>query len=133
MWKYLISNTQLPPTSGYQFKMQNSFEKRKEEALRLKEKHGDKVPIILEKASDTSLPAIDKQKFLMQRNITIAQFLFIIREKIKLDSTQSLFLFVDNNYIPTPSATIGQVFDSHGDKDGFLYVIYSAQQTFGFI
>ena len=130
MWKYLM-NSASPPTSGHQFKMQHSFAKRQHESSRLKEKHSDKIPIILEKASDTQLPSIDKQKFLMQKNITIAQFLHIIRSKIKLDASQSLFLFVNNSFIPTPSMTIGDVFDNHGDKDGFLYVTYNAQQTFG--
>ena len=131
MWKYLVKDTPTIPTSGYQFKMQHSFDKRKTESERLKEKHPDKVPIILEKGGDSSLPTFDKQKFLMQRNITVGQFLFIIRSKIKLDPTQSLFIFIDNSHIPTTSITIGEVFDKYGDKDGFLYMSYSSQQTFG--
>ena len=131
MWKYLLNNVTTPSTSGYQFKMQHSFDKRKDESSRLKEKHPDKIPIILEKAGDVSLPSIDKQKFLMQSNVTIGQFLYIIRSKIKLDASQSLFLFIDNSHIPTTSISIGEVFEKYGDQDGFLYMTYSAQQTFG--
>jgi GABA(A) receptor-associated protein len=131
MLKYWVNSTPVYPTSGFQFKMQHTFEKRLDESTRLKQKHPDKVPIILEKGGDMSLPSIDRHKFLMQRNITVGQFIFIIRSKTKLDHTQALFLIVDINHIPSTAMTIGELFDKYADKDGFLYIIYSAQQTFG--
>lgn len=133
MWQYILGNTPTPSKSGYEFKMLNSYEKRRVESARLKEKYSDKIPIIIEK-SDTSaqLPNIDKQKFLMQREITIGQLLYIIRSKINLDQSESIFLLVNNNTFPSTTATIGNVYDEHGDKDGFLYITYSSQQTFGY-
>src|SRR5438876_156233 len=101
--KYLIKNTPTPSKSGYEFKMQHSFEKRKEEANMLRQKHVDKIPVILEKSDTSRIQTINKQKILLQKDITVGQFLYIIRKQIKLDATEALFLFVDNRYIPETS------------------------------
>lgn len=131
MWKYLTGSTPTPSKSGFEFKMQNSFEKRKEESARLRLKFPDKIPIVLEKSDTSILPNIDKKKFLMQKDITLGQFLHIIRSRIKLDPTEAIFLIVDTNTIPGISSTIGEIYEKNGDKDGFLYITYSAQQAFG--
>ena len=129
--KHFIKNTPTTTKSGYDYKMQHSFEKRKEESERIKKKHPDKVPVILEKSSSSTLKSIDKQKIFLQKEITIGQFLYIIRQQIKLDSSESLFLFVDNRCVPLTSITIVEVYSSYVDPDGFLYITYSAEQTFG--
>lgn len=134
MWKYLTGVSTVPTKtikSGYEFKMQNSFEKRKEESTRLKERFPDKIPIVLEKTESSLLPNIDKQKFLIQKDLTIGQFLHIIRSRIKLDASESIFLIIDYNVIPPTANTLGEIFEKHGDKDGFLYMSYSAQMIFG--
>lgn len=131
MWKYLIKSVPTPQTDGYVFKMQHSFEKRKEESKRILEKYPDKIPLILEKSESSDIPIMDKQKFVMIKDITIGQFLIIIRKKINLDQSQALFLMVNDKYIPTSSETCGALYTKYADKDGFLYITYSAEQTFG--
>jgi len=126
-----MGNIPTTSKSGFEFKMQNSYEKRKDESTRLKTKFPDKIPVILEKAESSLLPNIDKQKFLMQKDVTIGQFLYIIRSNIKLDASEAIFLIINNNTVPATSSTIGEVYNNHGDKDGFLYISYSAQQTYG--
>ena len=132
MWKYLIKNTPTPLMDGYIFKMQHSFEKRKEESSRILEKYPDKIPTILEKSESSQIPTIDKQKFVIAKDVHMGQFLIIIRKKIDLDPSQALFLLVDNKYIPISSETCGSIYQKYADKDGFLYITYSAEQTFGF-
>lgn len=131
MWKYLVKSAPITGKSGYEFKMQHSFEKRKEESTRIMEKYTDKVPIIIEKSDMSDLPNLDKQKVLMLKSLTIAQLLFIIRNKLNIDSTQTIFIFINNNIIPSNAMTINEVYNKYADKDGFLYVTYSAQQVFG--
>lgn len=131
MWRYIIGNTPTPSKSGYEFKMLNSFEKRRMESTRLREKFPDKIPIILEKADTSQLPKVDKQKYLMQREITIGQFLYIIRQKINIDQSESIFLLINNATIPSTGSSIGEIYDKLQDNDGFLYITYSSQQTFG--
>ncbi len=131
MLKYFIKSTPLPSKNGYEFKMQHSFEKRKEESSRIIEKYPDKIPIILEKSDSSSLPKINKQKFLLPKDLTVGQFLYINRRDIKLEPTQAIFIFVNNSVIPSTTQSIGSVYLENADKDGFLYVTYSAEQAFG--
>lgn len=131
MLKYLTKTLPKPSKSGYEFKMQHSFDKRKEESTRIKEKYSDKIPVILEKSSNSNIPQINKHKFLLTKDLTIGQFMYIIRQQIKLDSSQAIFLFVDNSTIPSTVKTIGNVYNDNADKDGFLYITYSAEQMFG--
>ena len=41
-----------------------------------------------------------------------------------------LFIFI-NDTMPTTADTVSIVYDTHKDEDGFLYVKYSGENTFG--
>jgi GABA(A) receptor-associated protein len=131
MLKYFVREGPSPSKSGFEFKMLHSFEKRKAESDRISEKYPDKVPLILERSDTSSLPDLEKKKYLMQKDVTIGQLIFIIRKQIKIDESQSIFLLVNNTTVPASGSTIGEVYDKKLDKDGFLYITYSSQQTFG--
>lgn len=131
MWKYMFKNNVQVSKSGYEFKMLYSFERRKEETNRLKEKYPNKIPTIIEKSDTARIQKIDKSKFLFDKDLTMAQILYIVRQKIKLDSTQTIFLFIDNRVIPLNEMTIGQVYEKEADKDGFLYITYCTEDVYG--
>ena len=48
----------------------------------------------MEKAPKSQVPDIDKRKFLVPNDISVAQFMWIIRKRIQLPSEKALFLFV---------------------------------------
>ncbi len=132
MLKYFVKSSTPSSSSGYEFKMQHSFEKRQLESKRLMTTHPNKIPIILEKYelsanSDNNI----KQKFLIQKDLTIGQLIFIVRRQLKLDQTQSLYISIDAKYIPSTSSTISEIYNKYCDQDGFLYLRCSAEQTFG--
>lgn len=131
MWKYFIKNGPSPLKSGYEFKMTHTFEKRKAESLKLREKYPSQYPIIVEKSDTTLLPSIEKKKYLLIGDLTIGQFMLIIRKQLKIDSSHAIFILVDNAVIPTSGDTIEDIYSKHADKDGYLYMTYSAEQTFG--
>ena len=60
----------------------------------------------------------------------VAQFMWIIRKRIQLPSEKAIFLFV-NKTIPQSSSTMGQIYTNFKDEDGFLYIAYSGENTFG--
>ena len=134
MFKYFYSGPKLTQ-SGYEFKMKHSFEKRKGESDMVIEKY-DKIPIIIEvdKRSSPKLPVLKKTKFGLDKNITVGQLLMYLRKEIKVDSSQAIFLLVDyvnGIKIPNNIEKIGDIYTKYADKDGFLYMTYSANQTFG--
>ncbi|ESO12800.1 hypothetical protein HELRODRAFT_93454 [Helobdella robusta] len=114
----------------FKFKEENTFEQRKDEASKVLMKYPDRIPVIVEKLPGSSIAPIDKRKFLVPKDINVAQFIFIIRKRIQLDPTKSLFLFV-GRVLPQTSATMGHVYSENQDEDGFLYVAYSGENVFG--
>ncbi len=127
--KVNVNNT-LSKNSG--FKVKHTFEKRFSESQRIINKYPDKIPVICEKGRvGNDIPDIDRKKYLCPNDISIANFMFVIRKRIKLPPEKSIFLFVnDTNLVPT-AALLSQVYEEHQDEDGFLYITYNGESTFG--
>jgi hypothetical protein len=56
--------------------------------------------------------------------------MYVIRKRMRLRSEEGLFLFI-NNQIVAGSNIIGHIYDYSRDPDGFLYVQYAKENTFG--
>lgn len=112
------------------FKDLNTFEKRREEAVRIRAKFPGKIPVIVERARGSDIPEIDKSKFLVPGDLTIGQFVFVIRKRLILPPDKALFVFV-GSMLPPTAAMLKEVADVYCDRDGFLYVTYSGESTFG--
>lgn len=57
--------------------------------------HTCALQVIVEKVSGSQIVDIDKRKYLVPSDITVAQFMWIIRKRIQLPSEKAIFLFVD--------------------------------------
>jgi GABA(A) receptor-associated protein len=114
------------------FKNEFTFEDRFIEATRVIEKYPDRVPIIVErsKTADRTCPIIDKKKYLVPRDLTMGQFVYVIRKRLKLEAEKAIFLFI-NKSIHSSTKMIGEVYETNKDPDRFLYVNYSFENTFG--
>jgi len=112
------------------FKDRHPFHKRQEEAHRIMEKYPDRVPVICECAGG-EIPDIDRKKYLVPSDLSMAQFLYIIRKRIKIKPEQSIYLFVGDSVMVAGAQLIGAVYAEHKDLDGFLYTCYSGENTFG--
>ncbi|MCO5602471.1 hypothetical protein L7F22_056603 [Adiantum nelumboides] len=112
------------------FKQEHDLDKRKAEAARIREKYFDRIPVIVEKAERSDIPDIDKKKYLVPADLTVGQFVYVIRKRIKLNAEKAIFIFV-NNVLPPTAAIMSAIYDEHKDEDGFLYVTYSGENTFG--
>jgi GABA(A) receptor-associated protein len=112
------------------FKKVNPFEKRSLEARRILDKYPDRVPCIVEKIKNSNIDNLDKNKFLVPSDLTMGQFIFIIRKRIHLSPEKAIFILV-NDLIPPSSSLLSQIYNEHKDDDGFLYLVYSGENTFG--
>ena len=114
------------------FKNQYSFEKRVLEAQRILSRYPDRIPIICEKnKNQTALPVLNKVKYLVPPTLTIGQLMCIIRNRMKLRSDVAIFLTIDG-YIPPTTTLIGELYETSKYADGFLYIEYSGENTFGY-
>uniref|UniRef100_A0A665V2Y1 GABA type A receptor associated protein like 2 n=1 Tax=Echeneis naucrates TaxID=173247 RepID=A0A665V2Y1_ECHNA len=76
------------------------------ESAKIRNKYPDRVPVIVEKVSGSQIVDIDKRKYLVPSDITVAQFMWIIRKRIQLPSEKAIFLFVDKTVPQSRSAEI---------------------------
>lgn len=116
--------------SKSKFKDQNPFEKRKLESSRILEKYPERIPCIVERNYKSNIQDVDKNKYLVPQDLTMGQFLYVIRKRINLSPEKAIFILV-NDLMPPSSSLISQVYNEHKDEDGFLYIIYSSENTFG--
>ena len=112
------------------FKEKHSFEKRKNESNKVLQKYTDRVPVIVQKHSSSDLPDVTKCKYLVPKDMTMSQFHFFIRKSIHLDSTQTIFMMINNGLV-VGSQLMVEAYETLKDDDGFLYVIYTNENVFG--
>ena len=65
----------------WQFKDDHTFDHRREESAKIRGRYPDRIPVIVEKADGSSIESIDKRKYLVPNDITVAQFMWIIRKR----------------------------------------------------
>ncbi|XP_053201182.1 gamma-aminobutyric acid receptor-associated protein-like 2, partial [Panonychus citri] len=112
------------------FKEKYNLEQRKKESTVIREKYPDKIPIIAQKSPKSHLKDLDKYKLLIPYEVTVAQLMYLLRDRLKLTQKESIYLFIDRT-LPQSSALIGELWYRHRDEDGFLYVMFSEENTFG--
>ena len=44
---------------------------------------------------------------------------------------KSIYLFVDNTVMPATAQLLSALYEEHKDQDGFLYITYAGESTFG--
>ena len=114
------------------YKSSRPFEERYAESVRVREKYPDRIPVIIEKADRSDIPDVDKNKYLIPNDLTVGQIVYVIRKRVKLNSEKALFVFV-NNTLPPTAALVSSIYEEHKDDDGFLYITYAGENTFGAI
>jgi GABA(A) receptor-associated protein len=112
------------------FKEQYTLDERLAESREIIAKYPTRIPVIAEKYCKTDLPAIEKKKFLVPRDMSVGQFIYILSARLHLSPGKALFVFV-NNTLPQTAALMDSVYESYKDDDGFVYMCYSSEKTFG--
>ncbi|KAG4985690.1 hypothetical protein JHK86_033381 [Glycine max] len=107
-------------------------ERRQAEASRIREKYPDRIPVIVERAEKSDVPEIDKKKYLVPADLTVGQFVYVVRKRIKLSPEKAIFIFV-KNILPPTAAMMSAIYEENKDEDGFLYMTYSGENTFGLV
>lgn len=113
-----------------EFEKKYSIDKRIKEVNRLNSRYPDRIPIIVY-PSDNNQPNITKNKFLVPTEITVSQFIYVIKNYIKLEKQDAIFVFTKQNTLVPSSWNIHQLYKEHKANDNFLYLYYSIENTFG--
>ena len=112
------------------YKLEKSFEERKAESSNIIKKYPGHIPVIVDKDPHCNLPNIERQKFLVPSDLNIGQFVYVVRKRINIPSTEAIFLFV-NKKLPNTNATMGHLYGDNQDPDGFMYCTYNSDSAYG--
>jgi len=114
-----------------EFQAKRTFDERCRDSASIAEQHPDKVAVIVERSkSEKQLPVLDKSKFLVPGHVTVTELIRVLRRRLQLAPGQALFLFSQRG-LPPGTQTMGELHECDRDEDGFLYMFYAAQETFG--
>ena len=124
--KFFVSATKTPKPIQTDFKADHTFNNRQIESLRMLNKYPDRVPVICQRhpKANSECPVIDKIKYLVPVDLTLGQFIYVIRKRMHMPSEKALFLFV-NGTMQSISLLMSQIYTEHQDEDGFLYITYN--------
>ena len=122
-------------TSEINFKFREEFPDpkiRRKQCKIIRKKYPDKIPIIIEKNSNSNISNIDKTKYLIPLDLTVSQFSYMIRKRIKLSNESAFFLLVNGKISITGDSLLSDIYERYQDpEDSFLYITYSSELTWG--
>jgi GABA(A) receptor-associated protein len=107
------------------------FDERKLKASIILKQHPDRIPVVVECSEELqSIHPLKKNKFIVPFELTLAQFMFVIRKHMKLDPEYAIFVFINNKLHPATSL-VGSIYAHEKDEDGFMYMDVFQESTFG--
>lgn len=112
-------------------------EKRAELCARMVSTFPDRVPVLVQRVQrrDNPMPDITKHKFLVPKDVTVNEFLWALRVRymppIKKGMAFNWHVGMRHMAFVPSSDPIQRMHDQHKSADGFLYVTFSAEPTFG--
>ena len=80
-----------------EFKKKFSFKDRLDQAERIKRRYPNRVPIIVN--TGEGVPKLDKQKYLVPRDLKASEFMCIIRKRITISAKESIYMFFNKKMV----------------------------------
>lgn len=115
------------------FKEKFTYDERVKECKAMLDRYPDKVSIIIERSPSASSGTVylHKRKFLAAKDMSLFEFLIIIRNRFNIQHSHTILFFVNDTTLLPQTMLISDVYNQYRDHDGFVYLKYSTENTFG--
>lgn len=110
---------------------------RKADADRIASQFPGRIGVIVEKSrrARSDLPPLDRSKFLVPNELPVGSLMQVLRKRMDLQPDQAIFLFAQSKngkaVTPPVGTTMLELWNAYREDDGFVYLSYSAEATFG--
>lgn len=94
---------------------------------RIKMKYPDRVAVIVQCKDKNPKHLLDKYKYIIPNDMCVAQFSYIIRQRLRLLPSEALFIFLENGILPPSNQTIASI----PREEDFVHLFYAFEKTFG--
>jgi GABA(A) receptor-associated protein len=112
-------------------------ESRIQESTKIRRKYANRIPVIVDRGDKYS-PIISKNKYIVPTEIPVMEFMQVIRKQIQLKPSEGIHMFIlvqegdkMNKIMPKMNDTMGMVYEQSKNNDGYLYIEYAIENTFG--
>ena len=110
------------------FRKRFSMSERCEQCARVRVRHPEHVPAILERLDARTAPP-RKERFLLSPDLDGARLLHVVRSHVDVEASEALYVLC-GGVLLTASMSVRDV--AHlCDTDGFLYLVYALENAFG--
>ena len=126
------------------FQEQLSFEERKRKAEELLSLYPERIPTIIEKdrtlleieqseeyTNEKKIPNTTKVKYLMNKTDTVDMLIIVVKNQLRINSEQAIFLLANNKYALSGSSIMSTVYQKYKNEDGFLYLTFVLESVWG--
>ncbi|BES98339.1 Ubiquitin-like autophagy protein Apg12 [Nesidiocoris tenuis] len=93
-----------------------------------KSKTSEKITLLLKATANA--PIMKKKKWVVEPDRTVASVNNFVRKLLQLDENESLFLYVNQSFAPSPDQTIRNLYSCF-ETDGKLILQYCTTQAWG--
>jgi len=120
------------------FQHTKPLSERQQMASAIRKKYPDRLAVILDRTNSVD-PVLRKNKFLVPGSLTLGQFIYVVRKRLKLEAPhrpisekEAIYIHVHNtNIFPCLSDIMSNIAVAHENADRFLYLNYGLEHAFG--
>lgn len=84
-----------------------------------------KLPVICERKEGSMVSDLQSKKFLIPRTMTVGNFTKLLHQRIAKEVGGTLYLLIGSEVLEASETAMNDLYHSHKDDDGFLYVFYT--------
>ena len=110
--------------------MKTPLAKRKLCSDEILRKYPDKIPVIVDRGTKDA-PAIAKHKYLIDSCNELVYLIMTIRRQVLVPKEDALFFFTESHSAIPMTMLMGNLYATYKNSDGFLYIFYTRESTFG--